>query len=76
MPLGNALLEFLILLHYRDYIDSRDEIEWSKCKWTVENAKRWNVLKFFKLKDIVCLANRPKVDCPRECKLDGSKYIR
>ena len=48
MPLRNALLEFLILLDYRDYIDIRDEIEWSKCKWTVENAKKWMVLKGIK----------------------------
>ena len=48
MPLRNVLLEFLILLHYRDYIDIRDEIEWSKCKWTVENAKKWMVLKGIK----------------------------
>ena len=69
MPLRNALLEFLILLHYRDHIDIRDEIEWSKYKWTVENAKTWTVLKDIKW----WWSNGPKVDCPRGCKLKGSK---
>ena len=56
-PLGNALLEFLILLFKRDYIDIRDEIG-SRCKWTVQNAQKWTVHncgKWTAIKDKKCM---------------------